>query len=359
MIGTPIVSVQNASVVYDDVLALRNASIDIQKGEFLSLLGPSGSGKSTLLNAIAGVAPLSTGKIFIAGEDMTAVPSNRRGLGMVFQNYALMPHLTVFENVAFPLRIRHTNRSEIRTKVMEALDLVQLSEFAERRPKQLSGGQQQRVALARSFVYEPKVILMDEPLGALDKQLREEMQYEIRRLHGILGTTMIYVTHDQEEALSMSTNVALVCDGIIRDVGPPNDIYFRPRSEFTASFVGSSNLLEGCFRGMEGEHAIVELACGAIVRGISFDQIPAGGNVKVMLRPEILNIAESKNGLENMLEGKVVDVSLQGATCRAVIELGQGRRIQVQSLSRSASPLLLQNRVRLTWRPEDMIVLTR
>ena len=356
----PIVSVRDASVVYGGVVALRDATIDIARGEFLTLLGPSGSGKTTLLNAIAGVVPLTTGQILIAGEDMTAVPPNRRGLGMVFQNYALMPHLTVFENIAFPLRIRGVAKDQIRQKVMASLDLVRLTGLAERRPKQLSGGQQQRVALARSIVYEPKVILMDEPLGALDKQLREEMQNEIRHLHTILGTTMVYVTHDQEEALSMSTTIALVSGGLIQDVGPPQDIYFRPRTVFTAGFVGNSNLLKGLHRGMENGYALVELSGGKLVRGTSAAELALGQEVHAMLRPEAVDLLEADGAASgNVLEGEVVDHSLQGATWRTVVAVDPETRILVQRLSRVGRPVPLQSRVQLTWRPEDMVVLGR
>lgn len=361
MTQAPIVSVRDASVVYGGVTALRDASIDIARGDFLTLLGPSGSGKTTLLNAIAGVVPLSTGQILIEGEDMTAVPPNRRGLGMVFQNYALMPHLTVFENIAFPLRIRGVARGQIRDKVMKALDLVRLTGLAERRPKQLSGGQQQRVALARSIVYEPKVILMDEPLGALDKQLREEMQGEIRRLHTLLGTTMIYVTHDQEEALSMSTTIALVSGGLIQDVGAPLDIYFRPRTAFTAGFVGNSNLLKGRHCGTESGFAVIELAGGNRVRGASTTSISVGDDVQIMLRPEAVDLAEATGPLNgfNSLEGEIVDHALQGATWRTVVAVDADTRILVQRLSRTGRSFPLQSRVRLTWRPEDTVVLIR
>ena len=357
----PVVSVHDASVVYGTFAALRDVSVDIARGEFLTLLGPSGSGKTTLLNAIAGVVPLTSGRILIEGEDVTAVPPNRRGLGMVFQNYALMPHLTVFENIAFPLRIRGVPKAEIRTKVMGALDLVRLADFAERRPKQLSGGQQQRVALARAVVYQPRVILMDEPLGALDKQLREEMQNEIRQLHTILGTTMIYVTHDQEEALSMSTTIALVSGGRIQDIGAPHEIYFSPRTAFAAGFVGHSNLLKGRLRGREGEYALVELGCGRVVRSSCASEMAPGQEVQVMLRPEAVDLADANGAATggNALEGVVIDHSLKGATWRTVVEIDDATKILVQRLSRSAPPLALRSRVRLSWRPEDMVILTR
>jgi putative spermidine/putrescine transport system ATP-binding protein len=273
-----------------------------------------------------------------------------------------MPHLTVRENIAFPLRIRGIDKETIRQKVSAALELVRLEAFGERRPRQLSGGQQQRVALARSIVYEPKVILMDEPLGALDKQLREEMQHEIRQLHTMLGTTIVYVTHDQEEALTMSTTIALVSGGLIQDVGTPHDIYFRPRTAFTASFVGNSNLMTGRFEGREGALCVVALDCGSVVRSASTADCSLGATVQVMVRPEAFDLqlaAEADEAGGNAVSGEVVDQSLQGATWRTVVQVDPRTRLLVQSLSRLAPPLPQGSRVRLRWRPEDMVVLGR
>ena len=217
---------------YGDVHALRRTDLSIAKGEFVTLLGPSGSGKSTLLNLIAGMIAPSAGRIVIDGRDATTLPTNQRGLGMVFQNYALMPHMTVFENIAFPLQVRRLPKAEIRRKVAEALDLIQLGHVADRRPRELSGGQQQRVSLARCIVYNPALILMDEPLGALDKKLREQMQLEIKRLHAELGITMLYVTHDQDEALTMSDRIVLMNGGRIEQQGTPDALYFKPETVF-------------------------------------------------------------------------------------------------------------------------------
>jgi len=271
-----------------------------------------------------------------------------------------MPHLTVFENIAFPLRIRHMDSSQIRTKVMEALDLVRLAGLAERRPKQLSGGQQQRVALARAVVYQPKVILMDEPLGALDKQLREGLQGEIRHLHAMLGATVVYVTHDQEEALSMSTRIALISDARVCEVGTPHDMYFRPRSVFAAGFVGTSNLLKGRYRGDADGWSTVELAGGGLVRGAPTVGLNTGAEVTLMLRPEAIDLAtldDATAGL-NLLEGEVADHSLQGTTWRTVVAVDAQTRIVVQRLSRVARSFPVQSRVRLCWRPEDTVILT-
>lgn len=209
-------------------------------GEFLTLLGPSGSGKSTILNLISGATGVTSGRIFIDGRDVTEVPARERGIGMVFQNYALMPHMNVFDNVAYPLKIRRFPKAEIADKVRDVLARVGLTSFEARKPRQLSGGQQQRVGIARCIVYSPKIILMDEPLGALDKNMRDQMQEEIKRLHTELGTTIVYVTHDQEEALNLSDTVCLMESGRVAQIGPPEELYFSPANTFAAQFIGRS-----------------------------------------------------------------------------------------------------------------------
>ncbi len=243
---------QGASVVlsgiekrFDNVGAVRGVSLDIRSGEFLTLLGPSGSGKTTTLMMIAGFETPTAGDIAIDGRSVVAIPPHRRNLGMVFQNYALFPHLTVADNIGFPLKQRGIDRATRVRLVAESLELVRLPGYQARYPRQLSGGQQQRVALARSIVFHPRLLLMDEPLGALDKQLRESLQLEMRRLHADLGITFIYVTHDQEEALTMSDRVAVMHEGLIAQVGTPEDLYDRPCDRFVASFIGESNFLGG------------------------------------------------------------------------------------------------------------------
>lgn len=230
---------------YGDFVALHPTSIDVRQGEFLTLLGPSGSGKTTLLTLIAGLATPDGGEVFINGNQATQAPSYQRDLGMIFQSYALFPHMSVYENVAFPLRMRRVPEKEIAAKVANILEIISLPNVASRLPKELSGGQQQRVALARATVYEPSIVLMDEPLGALDKNLREQMQLEIKRLHKILGTTIIYVTHDQDEALSMSDRICLMNGGKIEQLATPGEIYNTPATVFAANFIGQSNIFLG------------------------------------------------------------------------------------------------------------------
>ena len=232
------ISVTELTKTYGKVFALNRVSIDVKAGEFLTLLGPSGSGKTTLLMAIAGFNRPDSGRICFGDDDVTVLPPHKRGVGMVFQNYALFPHMSVFENVAFPLKLRKIPADEKRQRVTEALQTVQLSDFAERGIDQLSGGQRQRVALARAFVFGPKLLLMDEPLSALDKKLREEMQIELKQLHRQLGVTTVYVTHDQREALTMSDRIAIIDHGELAQIGTPREIYNAPANHFVASFIG-------------------------------------------------------------------------------------------------------------------------
>jgi putative spermidine/putrescine transport system ATP-binding protein len=231
---------------YDgETLVVKNLNLDVSRGEFLTMLGPSGSGKTTCLMMLAGFEPATHGEIYLKENPINRVPPHKRGIGMVFQNYALFPHMTVAENLAFPLEVRHIDKGEREDRVKKALDMVQLGNFGDRRPAQLSGGQQQRVAVARSLVFDPDLVLMDEPLGALDKNLREQMQYEIKHIHENLGLTVVYVTHDQSEALTMSNRIAVFDDGVIQQCDAPDEIYERPINAFVADFIGENNRLVG------------------------------------------------------------------------------------------------------------------
>src|SRR4051794_7365585 len=238
-------SIRGATKTSGAVTALAEATLDLAEGEFLTLLGPSGSGKTTLLMMVAGLVQPSGGEIWIDGRLATYAPPNKRDIGIVFQNYALFPHLTVYENIASPLRMRRQNEKTIAAEVRRVLDIVQLPQVADRLPRELSGGQQQRIALARCMIYRPSIILMDEPLGALDRQLRDRMQLEIKQLHKRLGITVLYVTHDQEEALAMSDRICLMRQGRVEQIGSPEELYFRPRTEFAADFLGESNIIPG------------------------------------------------------------------------------------------------------------------
>ena len=249
-----LVRFENVQKSYDgEILVVKDFNLDMERGEFLTMLGPSGSGKTTCLMMLAGFEPATDGEIYLSGKPINRVPPHKRGIGMVFQNYALFPHMTVGENLAFPLEVRKMGKSEREDKVKKALDMVQLGDFANRRPAQLSGGQQQRVAVARALVFDPDVVLMDEPLGALDKNLREQMQYEIKHIHENLGVTVLYVTHDQAEALTMSNRVAVFDDGVVQQLAPPDVNSTRsPTNAFVADFIGDNNRLVGSVKSANG-----------------------------------------------------------------------------------------------------------
>ena len=307
---------------YGSFTALHPTDLSMAEGEFLTLLGPSGSGKTTLLSMIAGLSLPDGGEIWIDGRDATFVPPKKRDLGLVFQNYALFPHLSVFDNVAFPLRMRRRPDSEVRAEVARVLDIVRLGPFAQRLPTELSGGQQQRVALARCFVYRPSIILMDEPLGALDKKLREHMQIEIRRLSTEFGASVIYVTHDQEEALVMSDRICLLNEGRIEQIGTPHDLYFSPRTLFAAGFIGDSNLIAAQPAGADA----AAIAGGVTLRCRVADPA-ARGPATLVLRPEYLRVLKPDDSAPNMLEATVEAVLLTGAMTRIHARLDDGTTI--------------------------------
>jgi putative spermidine/putrescine transport system ATP-binding protein len=301
---TAFIELRDVSKTFGQVTVVEGLNLEVRKGEFLSLLGPSGSGKTTILMMLAGFENATSGDILLDGEKINHLPPYRRGMGVVFQNYALFPHMNVAQNVAFPLEMRGVPKSETRSRVKAALDRVQLGHLADRRPDQLSGGQQQRVALTRALVYEPKVILMDEPLGALDKKLREEMQLEIRDLHRRLDLTIIFVTHDQSEALTMSDRIAIFDAGKIAQIGTAGEVYDHPHNRFVAEFIGETNLLNGTVKGLSA----VELENGASIV-VPDNGYAAGARVCVSIRPERLRLDGSG---ENRLQATVSDVVYQG-----------------------------------------------
>ena len=272
---------------YDgETLVVKDLNLSMPKGEFLTMLGPSGSGKTTCLMMLAGFETATHGEIKLDGKPINNIPPHKRGIGMVFQNYALFPHMTVAENLAFPLEVRKMPKDERETKVKRALDMVQMGQFGGRRPAQLSGGQQQRIALARALVFEPELVLMDEPLGALDKQLREHMQFEIKHLSDNLGITVVYVTHDQTEALTMSDRVAVFNDGRIQQLAPPDTLYESPENSFVAQFIGENNTLEGVVESIEGNVATVKLDDGEVIKCKPVNVSKPGERTRVSIRPE-------------------------------------------------------------------------
>jgi len=326
--GARIASLRLDSVCkqYGSFDAVKGVSLEVRQGEFVTLLGPSGSGKTTTLMMIAGFVDPSSGRIHVDGRDVTDAPPNRRNIGMVFQSYALFPHLTVFRNVAFPLEVRKLPAAEVRARTMEALEIVQLGAFGDRYPAQLSGGQQQRVALARAIVFRPPLLLMDEPLGALDKKLREHMQIELLKIQDRLGVTVIHVTHDQEEALVMSDRVVVMADGVIQQIGRPDELYRRPGNRFVADFVGETNILEGRITG-EGSMPTLAIATGVQVRAPSTRNWKRGERAFLILRPECVRIGARAESCANRLEGAIERVIYVGDVSRVLITLPGGQTL--------------------------------
>ena len=328
---------RDVAKLFGSVRAVDSVSLEIPHGEFLTLLGPSGSGKTTTLNMIAGFEIPTTGEILLEGDDITTVAPNNRGIGMVFQNYALFPHMTVFENIAFPLKMRKTPSDRIRQMTGEALELVKLPGLEDRYPHQLSGGQQQRVALARAIVFQPKILLMDEPLGALDKKLRDHMRLEIKHLQASLNITVIYVTHDQEEALTMSDRVAIMNDGKIVQLDTPVELYESPVNLFVAGFIGESNFVLGRVGATVDEKTIVETPEGLNVWVRELSDRKAGEDVSVAIRPEkiqvLSNMADSSNVLVNRFTGRVVEVVYVGEARIYRVNLAEDTVVDVKMQS--------------------------
>ncbi|MGJ8543895.1 MAG: ABC transporter ATP-binding protein [Sulfitobacter sp.] len=314
--ASPILSISDAVKTYGDTRALNQVNLNVAEGEFLTLLGPSGSGKTTLLSAIAGFIKMDSGSLTLRSEDITNRPPEHRDFGMVFQGYALFPTMTVRENVAFPLKVRKKPTAEITKRVNEALEMVQMGAFADRMPSQLSGGQQQRIALARAMSFSPQVLLLDEPLSALDKKLRADLQWELKALHNQLGVTFIYVTHDQDEALSMSDRIIILKDGGIQQQGDPNTLYNRPRNKFVADFLGKSNFVDVIVKGQTNG----TLHCAA--QDAAFDvetetTNAAGDTVKLALRPERLKLGAPN---AEFLPAVVKQVSYLGERCQVIVK---------------------------------------
>ena len=293
-------------------LVVKDLDLRVVTGEFVTLLGPSGSGKTTILMMLAGFQTPTAGEIRIGGRPIQNLPPRKRGIGMVFQNYALFPHMTVGANLAFPLEVRGMGADERRERVRRALELVRLGELSDRRPGQLSGGQQQRVAIARALVFEPELVLMDEPLGALDRSLREEMQYEIRRIHRSLGVTIVYVTHDQQEAMVMSDRIAVLRDGVVEQIAPPEGLYEEPERAFVASFIGENNRLHGRVAGMVDRDVCEVETGGERVRALKVVACEPGDDVTLSIRPERVAINPEPGRYRNELAARVEDLTFLG-----------------------------------------------
>lgn len=318
----PLVSFRGVQKSYDgETLVVKNLDLDIYPGEFLSLLGPSGSGKTTCLMMLAGFEFPTGGDIFLDQQSLNNVPPHKRNIGMVFQNYALFPHMTVEKNLHYPLKVRKIPAAQRARQVEEALAMVQMSQFAKRYPGQLSGGQQQRIALARALVFNPKLVLMDEPLGALDKQLREHMQLELKALHKRLGITFVYVTHDQSEALTMSDRVAVFEQGIIQQISSAGTLYESPGNRFVAGFVGDCNQTEGVIESSQGEHCVVRLADGIAVTALNVNHVSDGNPCILAIRPERIRLVDSRD-TPNVISAKAMDSIYFGDHVRLRCQIG-------------------------------------
>jgi putative spermidine/putrescine transport system ATP-binding protein len=333
-------------------LVIENLHLEVRRGEFLTLLGPSGSGKTTTLMLLAGFEVPTRGDILLAGRSIRNLPPYRRDIGVVFQNYALFPHMTVQENVAFPLVARRTPRAEIGRRVGQALDMVQLAGFETRRPAQLSGGQQQRVALARALVFDPKLVLMDEPLGALDKQLRERMQIEIKHLHERIGITIVYVTHDQSEALTMSDRVAVFRQGRIEQLATPLALYEEPENSFVAQFVGENNRLAGTVLSVEGAECLVDVG-GAAVRARAVKVGGPGSATQLSLRPESVAIEPDPARCANVFEARIRELIYMGDHTRVRVSVCGHDDFVLRVERGPARALAVDGLLRIGWAASD------
>ena len=340
---------------YDgETLVVKSLNMDIARGEFLTMLGPSGSGKTTTLLMLAGFEVPTHGRILLDGRPIDNMPPHKRDIGMVFQNYALFPHMTVEENLAFPLQVRKVGKPEIAARIKRALEMVRLGPYGKRRPGQLSGGQQQRVALARALVFDPKLVLMDEPLGALDKQLREQMQLEIKHIHAGLGVTVVYVTHDQSEALTMSDRIAVFNDGVIQQLASPADLYERPENAFVAQFIGENNRLQGQVTAMNGTTCQVQIDGSAAIRALAVNVGGVGQATTLSLRPERVKINPPAGSVPNLFNAEVRELIYLGDHVRTRVSVC-GNENFVVKLPNAEGAVQFEPGAKITvgWKTED------
>lgn len=359
------VRLENISKSFKDAVAVDDLSLTVQAGEFFSLLGPSGCGKTTTLRMIGGFEDPTSGTIYLGGQEVSNRPPYKRDVNTVFQSYALFPHLSVYENVAYGLKRKKVTKDEIGSRVDDIIKLVDLEGLGDRRPNQLSGGQQQRVALARALVNRPQVLLLDEPLGALDLKLRKQMQIELKRIQSEVGITFIYVTHDQEEAMTMSDRLAVMNAGKMEQIGAPQEVYELPATEFVASFLGASNLLEGDIESSNGSIAKIRLRSGGVITAPS-ERLPAtAGEVRVGVRPEKLTIvlvdAVAPAEGDNFVDATVTMSTYTGVGTTYECQTDGDHRIvaYVQNISKAGKPIDDGSRVRLSWHPEHTFVVER
>ena len=358
---TPAISIRRVTKRFGDITAVDDLTIDIREGEFLTLLGPSGCGKTTTMRMVAGFEEPDEGDILLRGEDVVGVPPNKRHVNMCFQNYALFPHMDVQQNIEYGLKLKKVGKEDRARKVEEMLSIVRLEGYEHRRPGQLSGGQQQRVALARALVNEPAALLLDEPLGALDVKLRKQMQLELKRIQHVLRTTFVYVTHDQEEALSMSDRIAVMNEGVVEHLGTPREVYERPATPFVADFVGVLNAADLAVSSVDGDRAVLTINdTDRVVAPATGHDLAAGSLALVAVRPERIAItrgaAEANGG--SRLSGTVAQVVYLGTLTQFHVDTSVGRTFVVHQLSTEGSEAIdAQDDVTLTWPVEDSAIL--
>lgn len=362
MTADSIISFRNVSKHFGRVVAVDDVSFDIKRGEFFSLLGPSGCGKTTLLRMLAGFESPSTGEVFIDEQPMSTIPANKRPVNMVFQSYAIFPHLNVRGNIAFGMRKSGLSKTELDAKIEETLELIKLSGFGERAANELSGGQRQRVALARALIKRPKVLLLDEPLGALDKKLREQMQIELRALQQQVGITFVFVTHDQEEALTLSDRIAVMEKGVVLEIESPTQLYESPRTRFVADFIGTMNFFEGSVQGVSNGTISVDSGFLGTVQARTNPDIPSSGAVTVGIRPEKMQLSFERPGQSvNIIEGKLGPSAYLGDRSHLYVYLnGRDEPVSValQNLRRSSADIREPDKpVWLSWEEDSVVLL--
>ena len=353
--GTDFVVFDKIDKSYDgNVLVVKNLNLNISKGEFVTMLGPSGSGKTTTLMMLAGFETPTNGEIFLQSKPISKIPPYEREIGMVFQNYALFPHMTVQENLSFPLEVRKISKSDIQDRVKKALDMVELGDFGTRFPAQLSGGQQQRVALSRALVFEPRLVLMDEPLGALDKNLREQMQYEIKHIHERIEITVVYVTHDQSEALTMSNRIAVFDDGVVQQLSTPDILYEKPENSFVAQFIGENNRMTGTVKQINGEFCSVDLDGGGSVEALKVNVNEVGDKTQLSVRPERVAINSSESVSSNTFTGDVKELIYLGDHIRARLSVCGNEEFIVKIPNEGNINLDEGSKIKISWDRKDI-----
>lgn len=357
-LGVQMVQLEHVTKEFDDTNVVDDLNLDIKAGEFLTLLGPSGCGKTTTLRMIAGFEKPTSGKILLNGQQVDEMEPYKREVNTVFQSYSLFPHMNVFDNVAFGLKMKKVSKEEIKERVTKALKLVQLEEYGNRKPKQLSGGQQQRIAIARAIVNNPKVLLLDEPLGALDLKLRKQMQLELKHLQQTLNITFIYVTHDQEEALTMSDRIVVMNKGKIEQIGLPVDIYERPQTRFVADFIGQTNIIEGSVTEIHGDKATMDFS-GQMIEIPNTNEVTQGEEIYISVRPEKMKVNSTPFDSSINLKATFKEKIYVGSVTKIVVMMPNGKELTINESPDKIEEFTNTNEVYVSWSPSNSVVLKK